>query len=272
MSFKFGFPGVSKNIKISAGVRLVDGKFIFNFDDDGKGDIISLAEIALKESSIFHHTYFYGYEFLSDVPSKIRTEFINQIKNLEEPTFDKENLERFLINPIREFGKKLHKMDCIVYPVSQRTNINQAIVHYIYKFALVSSENYLKLEMIKNADDKIEFDFNLFEINHSHKRQYPEMRKAAEHFIKGIKSNTGYFSLANDVPPKYRSCMRNCLIFQDDADSLISKLDKKNILIVDDINTTQNTLQKVLRVIHKMAMPKKVIILTMLGKSYNKLV
>jgi hypothetical protein len=51
---------------IKAGVTYSseDNTFTFNFSEDSKEDVIHLVNLSLKQSSIFEHVYFYGYDFV----------------------------------------------------------------------------------------------------------------------------------------------------------------------------------------------------------------
>jgi pyrimidine operon attenuation protein/uracil phosphoribosyltransferase len=52
-------------------------------------------------------------------------------------------------------------------------------------------------------------------------------------------------------------------------DALRNLFEDKNILIVDDIHTTQGTLRGALKTIMKISRPRRIVIFTMLGKAYN---
>jgi hypoxanthine-guanine phosphoribosyltransferase len=55
-------------------------------------------------------------------------------------------------------------------------------------------------------------------------------------------------------------------------DEVAEALAGKDVLILDDVNTSQSTLMEILKVINKVAIPKKITIFTILGKSYTRLI
>jgi hypothetical protein len=259
-------------ITVRSGVRVEDGKFVFDFSRDLKGDIINLAEISLQESSIFNHTYLYGYEFCEDVPSIVRTEFIKQIKGLKGGIGEKQ-LKIFLIRPIDKFNEYLNffALSCIIYPTSQRTEINRTIVRYINDYSLLGSRDFVPLELVKKANCDIEFDFAGFRRDKGDHPRYEKWKREAEKLVQKINNSDEYFTISS-LPTYYRKYIFDYLEFVDkDTERLVSLIDGKEVLIVDDINTTQATLTEILRVIYRVAVPKRLIVFTVLGKDYSNI-
>lgn len=94
----------------------------------------------------------------------------------------------------------------------------------------------------------------------------------AEKLIKKINNMEGYFSLAKEVPSNMRRFISNFLNF-DDKDLQHAKecIDDKNILLVDDINTSGSTLVECLKAINAIGYPKRIVVLTIIGKQLAEL-
>lgn len=249
-----------------------DGDFHFNFDQSEPDEIISLTKVELYKSTIFDHVYFYGYSFNDNVPSDIRTKFIHQLKGLSEKKFDDIDFKRFLTVPIAKLGKKLLKYNTIIYPVSQRSEINKIILKYVRAYSLIDSKNVFQLELIKNLPQNIKFDFDAFEQDNSGEEKYIKWKKKASKLIQKINNSNEYFSLAKTVPSPYRRYICNFLKFNKDYKFLYENIHNKNILLLDDINTSSSTLIECIKAIKRVAVPKSIVIFTLLGKSYASLI
>jgi hypothetical protein len=261
-------------IDLVAGVTYnEDDTFTFNFDEDSPSDIVSLAHINVFEGKTFPYTYFYGYEFNENVPSKVRTEFISQIKGLKETKITPQELLAFYCKPILLLGSKLHAIDVVLYPRSARSEINRYLVKYISDFAIAPSKNYVAFELIKNHPSKIQFDWELFDSHYLANPKYEKFKREARKLINRINSMTGYFSLAKEVPSHSRNYITNYLNFEpSQLNEIAAKLNDANVLIVDDINTTSSTILNMLKTITTISIPKTMTIFTLLGKDYTTLI
>lgn len=68
--------------------------FQFDFKKDLEGGIINLCKPELYTTDFKNHIYKFGYKFNDDVESKIRTEFVNQLKQISNRSWsDKENYD-----------------------------------------------------------------------------------------------------------------------------------------------------------------------------------
>ena len=80
------------------------------------------------------------------------------------------------------------------------------------------------------------------------------------------KTNTlDYFSIAKNIKSKYRKYIMNYL--KPETNIAKETLDAKNILIVDDINTSGSTLRELLRIINEINSNCNIYIYTLIGKN-----
>lgn len=248
-----------------------DGDFHFNFEKAQSNEIISLTDIELYSSTIFNHVYFYGYQFKDTVPSSIRTEFIKRLKGLSKK-FDPKDFHLFLTRPIAKLGEKLLQYDTIIYPVSQRTDINKTLLKYVRAYSLVNSNSIIQLELVKNIPQNIKFDFLAFEQDNIDDPRYLKWKKRATKIIKKINNSTKYFSLAESVPVPYRKYIYQYLLFNGDYKNIFDNIKNKRIMLLDDINTSSSTLIECIKAIKRVAVPKSIVIFTIIGKSYDALI
>jgi hypoxanthine phosphoribosyltransferase len=79
--------------------------------------------------------------------------------------------------------------------------------------------------------------------------------------------NLTYFSIADNVKPKYRQYIQNYLTIKDISSAKILKsIQNGKILIVDDINTSGSTLTEILRIVHNINNNCEIFIFTLIGK------
>lgn len=151
--------------------------FSFNYNIDDENDILNLND-NIQESYILDNVYYYGYKFKTNVPSDVRTNFIHQLKGLSETKIDDLDFQRFLVYPLIQLGhKELYKFDTLVYPKSERSNINRTLVRYIRAHTRILSENVITFELIKQLPKNIKFDFLMFEEQNNHDERYPKWKK-----------------------------------------------------------------------------------------------
>lgn len=243
--------------------------FNFDFTKEDENELISLTDIALYQSSMHTHVYLYGYRFKENVPKDVRKEFVVQIKGLSKTKINSVFFKKFLTRLIVELGNKLYDITAVLYPSSQRTQINVELVKYIRKFALVDSKDFLTLDFVKSLPQEVEFDYTAFEQDEDNE-QYGKWLKVVNNVMKKIHNLNDYFSMSKNVDFHMRPYIRNFLKIREHPD-LLSKIDGGRILLVDDINTTGSTLVECIRAINRVAIPKQIIVFTLLGKSYADL-
>ncbi len=132
------------------GVKYDLGNFVFDFEHDGKDDIISLTGNGYKVSA-FGKCFYYGYEFSDEVEGKIRTEFIKYAK-FPKSIQENPNLTTFIQRAIDNLHKKinLYDYDLVVMPQSS-SKVNQYMLRYIYRFA---QPRLQYMELVKALPEK----------------------------------------------------------------------------------------------------------------------
>jgi len=109
-------------------------QFIFDFEHDGKNDIIELTGCGYDVTA-FRHCFYYGYEFSDDIDGFVSvglTSFLNNIPTLK----DYPDVALFIRNAIDNLHRivNLYNYNLVIMPESP-TKIYQYTIRYIYRFA-----------------------------------------------------------------------------------------------------------------------------------------
>lgn len=261
------------NKKLVEGVRSeIDGGFEIDYKLDLPEDLISLVPPTIYQSSIFGNAYYFGYKF-KDVNSLDRTKFINYIKGLDKDNkISAEELRVFIERPLVLFDKKFdlyNKIDCIVYPRSNRSELVSSIIKVISNYVKHNIDN-TTYELIKTLPESIEFDWGLFNLTYEGEigdTRYLQIAKYIDNELLPKLHALDYFSIAKEVKPKYRAYIKNYLDFASpEQEESFKQLQNKNILVVDDINNSQSTLNEICRIIRSFNTTCNLYIFTLLGK------
>ena len=257
-------------MKILEGVnRRSDGGYIIDYTSDQFDDIINLTGPILHKSSLYGNAYYFGYEFTSNASSKDRSDFIKAVKQYNDSLSDAD-IRELIARPLADLDCQLglKNIDVLVYPVSRINNLVKQIVN-VTNSMLPHTASCTSYEVIKNMPSDIEFDYDKFaadgggENSQSFKDSLPYIDKMMSRI-----RNLEYFSIAKDAKPKYRPYMMNYLKLADSQNN--SKLDKlskaKNILLLDDINTSGSTIRELLRIIRNFNISANIFVYTLIGK------
>lgn len=125
--------------------------FVFDFEHDGKNDIIKLTGSGYDVTA-FSHCFYYGYEFSEEIDGSVRSSFIKYIKftdNLKENP----EITHFIQKAIDDLSKKinLYDYDLVVMPESS-SKVNQYMLRYIYRFA---QPMLRQMELVKSLPEKL---------------------------------------------------------------------------------------------------------------------
>lgn len=256
-------------IYIRSGVRPDDsGDYIFDFTLNLPDDIIRIQPPQIFRSSVRNHIYWFGYLFEDSASSKQRSDFIHYIKGLTDKKIPDHTLTQFIELPLGEVHKMvgMYNIDSIVYPTSGRSKLVNKIIDVIDGYSSRDMKN-CSYELVKSAPVDIEFDFDALERDTADDpNKYEQMRNYAETVIMPAIKKLDYFSLAQNVKPKYRKYIRNFLSFADQsAIERYSRLKGENILVVDDINTSGATLNEILRILDKVNSGCNIFVFTLIG-------
>lgn len=253
---------------VYSGVRKIDRGFDINYTYNYPNDIIDIVEPQLYDTIHNNNVYHFGYRFNDDVDSNDRTKFIHAIKQIGDTKLTDDQLDQFIKRPLKYLNDKinLYKIDCMVYPLSNRSPLVAKIVRAIND--MTSHEMHrCSFEFVKTAPVNIGFDFESFEADNSDKAGYNQMIEYINDSLLPKLHSLDYFSIAQNVKSKYRPYITGFIDFKDqESADRFSKLQGDNILLVDDINTTGSTIHEILRKLGKINNNCNIYVFTLIGK------
>lgn len=248
--------------------------FTFDFDYDFDNDIIELQQKSYSYK-YFNKCYYFGYQFVDYADSKTRTEFIHSLK-FPDGHISEQDKNKFITNAIDALDDKikLHQYNVVVYPESI-SELNRDMFSYLSRFALPEIASF---ELVKELPKNIEFDYNRFKFNvlesklENGRPRYTEKQK--EEVIENIKKimdeihKLEYFSIARNVKnQKYKPFFKNYYKFKNEEDkSLFEKIQKSNILVIDDIMTSGTTISLLLQALRTLNDSNNIVVFSLIGK------
>ena len=249
-------------------------RFVFDFEHDGKGDIVSLTGSGYQVEA-FGKCFYYGYEFADSVDSDVRSAFIKYVK-FSSPLQDHPDLTDFIKKAVDNLSHKINLYDynMVVMPESS-SGVNQYMLRYIYRFAQPMLHS---MELVKALPASISFDMNAYEkqylddVLENGRPRYTEAQKNE------VKESIGqmldlihkkdYFTIAKDVKKsRYRPYIMHFLKFADKADEeLCATIRNQNVLVIDDIATSGSTLNEILRTLRILNEDNNITIFSLIGR------
>ncbi len=258
---------IAINLKYS-GVTVSEDDIRFDFEKDSDNDIIRLAGYRLHGTSLGNNIYWFGYEFEKTASFRQRTDFINYIKGTGDRKISDAVLRKFIEVPMAALSAKIntYRIDTFVYPASGRSQLVSKMLRIIVEF-LPNDVDYCSFELVKKTPVDIKFNWKKFEAAFGENPNYLQMAKHVKENILPAIRELDYFSLANSVKPKYRPYITNYLGFPDvSALEEFAGLKGRNILLVDDINTSGSTIREILRILNIVNSQCNIFIYTLLGR------
>lgn len=253
---------------IYAGVRKVEKGYDTDYSYNYPADIVDIVEPQLYTSLHNNDIYHFGYTFNSSADSSARTEFIHAVKQLGDNPLTDNQLEQFIKRPLKYLNEKinLYKIDCMVYPLSQRSPLVSKMIRCIND--MTSHEMHrCSFQFVKQTPTSIGFDFESFESDHGADPGYRDMLKYIKKDLVPKLRALDYFSIARDVKSKYRPYITGFLDFKDqESADKFARLQGANILVVDDINTTGSTLHEILRKLGEINDNSNIFVYTLIGR------
>ena len=251
-----------------------DQTFVFDFEHDGIGDIVSLTGDGYQVEA-FGRCFYYGYEFSDEVDGSVRSAFIKHVKftdNLQ----DYPELTQFIKKAIDQLNRRINLYDynLVVMPESS-SKVNQYMLRYIYRFA---QPMLRKMQLVKALPANIGFDMDGFEQSYLDdvlengrprytQAQKEEVKQSIQKMLDLIHQKD-YFTIAKDVrKSRFRPYMMNFLRFASEEDEqLCATIRKQNILVMDDVTTSGSTLNEVLRTLRILNEDNEVTVFSLIGR------
>lgn len=253
---------------IKSGVRLDGDKFVFDRSNNLPSDIVDLVSPQIYQSKFGKYTYWFGYKFNDSASSKDRSEFIHAIKGLSDISISDEEITEFIDEPIFELDRfvNTYGISAIIYPVSGRSKLVSKIIYELSRFTSHDTRR-LSFELVKSVPTDISFDWDSFEADTIYdKNKYEQMKEYVESKLLPAIHSLDYFSLAQNVKPKYRKYIKNYLTMSENDVEKLASLKGGTILIVDDINTSGATIEEILRKVRKINNYCEIFIYTLIGR------
>ena len=251
----------------TAGVSFDGGRFKFDFEGDSEQDIIRLAAYSLNCTKFKNNVYWFGYRFEASASSGLRSMFIDNLKGISGE-IPENVLRRFIELPLFSLKEifSSYSVDCFVYPVSQRSQLVSKMISVINE-CMQHDVSRCSFELVKLAPVDICFDWGAFNSIYEGEPGYQQMARYVDEVLLPKIRKLDYFSLAKNVKPKYRPYITNYLGFPD-LESLekFRGLKGKNILVVDDVNTSGSTLNEILRILNRVNQGCSIFVYTLIGK------
>lgn len=250
-------------------------RFVFDFEHDGQGDIVSLTGEGYQVEA-FGKCFYYGYEFGDEVEGNVRSAFIKYVK-FSQRLQDDPNLTQFIQKAVNNLNRQinLYDYDLVVMPQSS-SRVNNYMLRYIYRFA---QPTLRKMELVKNLPANISFDMDAFteayldDVLENGRPRYTEaqkeeVRQQIGHMLDLIHQKD-YFTIAKDVKKsRFRPYMTQFLRFANKADEeLCRTIREQNVLVIDDVTTSGSTLGEVLRALRILNEDNRITIFSLIGRS-----
>ena len=249
-------------------------QFVFDFDHDGRDDIVSLSGSGYQVEA-FGKCFYYGYEFADNVDSDVRSAFIKYVK-FSTPIQQYPDLADFIKKAVDHLSHKINLYDynLVVMPEST-SGVNQYMLRYIYRFA---QPTLRKMELVKALPASISFDMDAYEkqylddVLENGRPRYTEAQKVEVRRSIGqmldLIHQKDYFTIAKDVKKsRLRPYVMHFLKFADKADEeLCATIRKQNVLVIDDVTTSGSTLNEVLRVLRILNEDNEINIFSLIGR------
>ena len=199
----------------------------------------------------------------------MRAKLLKWLKGIAEHNIDDRDLRKLIERPlgVLDRAENLHSFDCIVYPISDRSELARFIVGIAGEY-IGDKTKGASFELVKRSPREVLFDWEQFDREFSgSERQYKQIKKHVDEVMIPQIHSLEYFSIAESVRTKYRKYMRGFLRFgSEEKERTYAALHGKKILVLDDINTTQSTINEILRAIKTINNDNDIYIFTLLGK------
>jgi hypoxanthine phosphoribosyltransferase len=230
---------------IAEGVRLENGKYIFDFKEDQEGDIMSLKFSDTRSRKMKHEDTTYEYYSAYDISTKSDyKEFIHKLKLLDNTAIDPNSIQLLVNKAVIGIDEKykLSSFDAIIYPKSSSKILS------VFAEQLAKKSGVAQLvpdAFVKSSNDEIKFDWEKIENIKDEKT-----KKSVMKVVDSIKNNKGEFKMKEVYPP-YRKFVSEFLIFNNEDSRRVFNLVKGKVLLVDDYRTSGTSLKQMMELLFK---------------------
>lgn len=256
---------------LNEGISIIDDKVVMNTEQDSENDILNLLDVDIYEADFLGNVYYFGYRFNDTTSRKDRTTIIKWLKGITPESIDNKSLRQFIRKPLLALNHRINltTIDAVLYPRSNRSNLNKVIANELNKLTSHKTERR-SFELIKTLPNSVQFDWNMFNYDYEGDigdNQYKQIHNYIENTLIPKIHDLSYFSIADNVKYKYRQYIKDYLKFpNEDVENTIKAIQSGTILIVDDINTSGSTLTEILRIVHQINNNCNIYIFTLIGK------
>jgi len=230
---------------LTEGVRLENGKYVFDFKEDKEGDIMSLKFADTRSRKMKHEDTTYEYYSAYDISTKSDyKEFIHKLKLLDNTAIDSASIQLLVNKAVIGIDEKykLSSFDAIIYPKSS----SKILTVFAEQLAKKSGVAQLVPDaFVKASNDEIKFDWEKIEgiTNEATKKSVMKV-------VDSIKNNKGEFKMKEVYPP-YRKFVSEFLIFNNEDSRRLFNLVKGRVLLVDDYRTSGTSLKQMMDLLFK---------------------
>lgn len=230
---------------LTEGVRLENGKFIFDFREDQEGDIMSLKFSDTRSRKMKSENTNYEYYSAYDISTKSDyKEFIHKLKLLDNTAIDPNSIQLLVNKAVIGIDEKysLSSFDAIVYPKSS----SKILTVFAEQLAKKSGVAELVPDaFVKSSNEEIKFDWDKIE-----KIANEATKKSVMKVVDSIKNNREEFKMKEVYPP-YRKFVSEFLIFNNEDSRRVFNLIQGRVLLVDDYRTSGTSLKQMMNLLFK---------------------
>lgn len=233
--------------------------FDINFKHDTDKDVVKLtyaSKLVVKQSKFYSIQIYYAYNLnVKHIEKPIREKLIDLFKY--QTGISEQDYEHLLNKAVLKFNnvQPITEFDMIIAPKSKSSLLKQLLS----KLKAKSGNTILANDvLIKNAIENVYVDYDKYISTAKDEKEKQKRLKDLKGQLKGA-TKEGEFKVKS-IYPQFRKFFSNYLIFKSDTSRTIyNAISNGNILIVDDIKTSGETLKEMLREVNTYV-PKSVTI------------
>lgn len=226
---------------VSEGIRLINGKYEFDWIKDLPGDLMSLKFSKKKSRRLkFQDTqttysYYYGYHLDKSTGS---SDLVRAIKLLED-SIDPKDIRTFVNKAVMGFDFKygIENYSAIVSPESSSLILTELVNQIRDKSG---ATNLFSNAFVKAASTEIQLDFEKLETIR------PDVKKEVLRIYRKVLKSGKTFKI-KEVYVKLRYLFKDFILFNTEKDRrLYNAVEGKTVILVDDFRTSGTTTREMI--------------------------